>query len=154
MYRDVVTQHRDVVSFLTANQGKTDEELLAAAKEFDSNADKEENRIGKKLDAYTEATKSISAENTKLSIELTKQSIELGLLVAENGVNIAKVAAINTTMGLFKSNDTDKKLTVVTAVMRASEQMSLLNEINALISADQEVAGSVSKLQEQLNARG
>ena len=38
--------------------------------------------------------------------------------------------------------------------MRAQDQLSLLNEINALIEADQEVAGSLSKLQEQLDARG
>ncbi|MBA6389920.1 hypothetical protein H4J38_03900 [Colwellia sp. BRX10-3] len=154
MYREVVKQHRDVTSFLAANEGKTDQELLAEAKEFDLHSKSEEDKIGNKLAAYNKATQDISEENSKLTIELVKQGVQLGYLVTQYGTQIAQVAAINTAMGFFKDDDADEKLTVATAVIRARDQLSLLNEINGLISADQEVAGSLSKLQEQLDARG
>ncbi|TWX56856.1 hypothetical protein [Colwellia hornerae] len=153
-YREVVKQHRDVTSFLAANEGKTDEELLAEAKIFDLGTKTDEDKIGNKLAAYTSATETISEENSQLTIELVKQSVQLGYLVTQYGTQIAQAAAINATMGYFKDDDDDEELTVATAVIRAKDQISLLNEINGLIQADQEVADSLNKLQEQLDARG
>ena len=153
-YRDVVKEFRDVASFLAANQGKTEQELLAEAKRFDLGAKTEQDKIGNKLAAYRSATQTISDENSKLTGALTVQGVELALLVTQYGSQIAKVAAINTAMGWFKDKDTDEKYTVGSAVIRAKNQLSLLNEINGLIEADQAVAGSLSKLQEQLDARG
>ncbi len=153
-YRDVVKQFRDVSSFLAANKGKTEQELLAEANRFDLGAKTENEKIANKLTAYREATQTISDENSKLTIALAQQGIELGILVTQYGTEIAKAAAINTALGFFKDEDPNAKPTVVSAVMRAQDQLSLLNEINGLIEADQEVAGSLSKLQEQLDARG
>ncbi len=153
-YREVVKQHRDVTSFIAANKGKTNEELLAEAKIFDLGTKTEKEKIGNKLVAYSKATQTISEENSKLTIELVKQGAQLAYLVTQYGTQIAQAAAINTAMGFFKGEDADTKLTVPTAVMRAKEQIVLLNEINGLIEADQEVARNLAELQEQLDAQG
>ncbi|MDP7591621.1 MAG: hypothetical protein QF552_02780 [Litorilituus sp.] len=153
-YRDVVKKFRDVSSFLAANKGKTEPELLAEANRFDLGAKTEDDKIANKLTAYRKATQTISDENSKLTIALAQQGIELGILVTQYGTEIAKAAAINTALSFFKDEDPNAKPTVASAVMRAQDQLSLLNEINGIIEADQEVAGSLAKLQEQLNARG
>ena len=153
-YREVVKQHRDVTSFLAANAGKTDQELLAEAEAFDVGAKTEEDKIGNKLAAYREATQSISEENSKLSVVLVEQTIQLTIFVTQYGPEIAKITAANSVMGFLKKDDADEKMTVVTAVMRAQEQVTLLSEINGLIEADQEVADNLTKLQEQLDTRG
>jgi hypothetical protein len=152
-YRDVVKQFRDVASFLAANKGKTEQELLAEANRFDLGAKTEDEKIANKLTAYTKATQTISDENSKLTNVLVEQGLELGILVTQYGTQIAQAAVINTTLGFFKGEDSNTKPTVVSAVMRAQDQLSLLNEINGLIEADQEVAASLSKLQDQLDAR-
>jgi outer membrane murein-binding lipoprotein Lpp len=154
-YRDIVKDHRDVTSFLAANEGKTEQELQAEAKRFDLGAKNEKDKIGNKLAAYRDATRKISEENSKLTIELVKQGAQLTYLATQYGTEIAQIAAINTAMSFFKGdNDEKEALTVPTAVMRATDQFSLLNEINGLINADQEVAESLNQLQEQLDARG
>lgn len=153
-YREVVKQHRDVTSFLAVNEGKTPEELLVEIDAFDLGSKNENDKIATKLAAYTKATETISEENSKLTVELIEQGVRLGYLVTQYGTQVAQATAINVATGFFKSDDAEEELTVGTAVLRAKEQLTLLNEINGLIEADQDVAESLISLQEQLDARG
>ncbi|AZQ85936.1 hypothetical protein EKO29_19205 [Colwellia sp. Arc7-635] len=153
-YREVVKQHRDVTSFLAVNEGKTPEELLVEIDAFDLGSKNENDKIATKLAAYTKATETISEENSKLTVELIEQGVRLGYLVTQYGTQVAQATAINVATGFFKSDDAEEELTVGTAVLRAKDQLALLNEINGLIEADQDVAESLINLQEQLDARG
>ena len=153
-YREVVKQHRDVTTFLAVNEGKTPEELALEIETFDLGSNNEEDKIATKLAAYTKATETISEENSKLTAVLIEQGVRLGYLVTQYGTQVAQATAINVATGFFKSDDDEEELTVGTAVIRAKDQLALLNEINGLIEADQEVAEVLVNLQEQLDARG
>lgn len=152
-YRTIADNYKDVTGFLADAKGKTDEEIWAEAEAFDLGAKTDDETIGKKLIAYRKAKQTISEENAKLTGELLKQGATLALFVTQYGTEIAKITAVNAAMGFFKGDKEDEKLTIPTAIIRAKEQLTLLNKINALIEADQAIAGDLTKLQEQLDAR-
>lgn len=152
-YRIIAKEHGEVATFLAANNGKTDEELRLLAQEFDLGAKNDSEKFANKLAAYTTASDSISDENAKLTSALTEQGIKLGVYLTQYGGEITKLLAINSLKGLFSDDKDDGVLDPAEAVLRAKKQISLLDEINALIAADQGVAESLTKLQKNLDAR-
>jgi len=155
-YRDIVKDFRDVSSFLAANKGKTELELLAEADKFDKGAKSTNEKIAPKLKAYRKATKKIADENSELTVALAEQGIKLTYYVSQYGDEIAKLGGIKLLGGMFSGNDNevDTKPTIPSAILRGKDQLFLVEELNSLIEADQEVAENLSKLQEQMNARG
>lgn len=152
-YRTIADQHGEVATFLAANTGKTPEELQAEAVKFDQGAKTEDEKFAHKLAAYTKASESVSKENAKLTSALTEQSVKLAVYVTEYGKQIALLLAANTATMFFSDDEDDGVLDPAEAVMRAQDQIGLLDEINSLITADQEVVESLAKLQKDLDAR-
>jgi len=79
-YKSLLDHHKDVTSFLMANQNKIEQELELAILEFDKTAATEEQKIGPKLTAYESATDEIWQENAKLSVQIAAQALELGVV--------------------------------------------------------------------------
>jgi hypothetical protein len=152
-YRTIADEHGEVATFLAANHGKTAEELQAAALKFDQGAKSNDDKFANKLTAYTKASEKISEENANLASALTIQGVRLGIYVTQYGTQITKILALNSIKGMFSDDEDDGVLDPAEAVIRAQEQVSLLDEINGLITADQEVAESLTKLQKNLDAR-
>ena len=72
-YTTVVDNHKDVMSFIHANKGKSKEELKAEAQRFDRLAETQEQKIGPKLEAYRQANDEIQKENLMLAGKLLVQ---------------------------------------------------------------------------------
>jgi len=154
-YRKITKLHRDVASFLAVNKGKTELELLEAAKKFDLNAKNANEKITPKLKTYRKATEKISEANGKLTIDLALQAGYVGLLVSQYGTEIAQLGGLKILGGMFSGGDEDDaKPTIASALINTKDQLFLLDELNSIIEADQEVAENLNKLQEQMNARG
>jgi hypothetical protein len=151
-YRTIATEHGEVATFLSVNNGKSDEELQVEAAKFDQGAKNNDEKFAHKLAAYTKASEKISEENSKLGFALTEQGIKLGIYVTQYGKQIAILLAANS-ISIFGNDEDDGVLDPAEAVMRSQEQIGLLNEINGLITADQDVAESLTKLQNNLDAR-
>lgn len=77
-YKALLDNHKDVTSFLKANEDKDKTELALAAEEFDLGASNNDEKIGPKLARYEAATEKIWQENAKLSLQIAAQAAELG----------------------------------------------------------------------------
>lgn len=152
-YRIIADEHGEVATFLAANNGKSAEELQAEAVKFDLTAKSDNEKFANKLAAYTKASEKVSEENANLTSALAEQGIKLGIYVTQYGKQIAILFAANSAKMFFGNDEDDGVLDPAEAVMRAQEQVSLLDEINGLITADQEVAENLTKLQKNLDAR-
>ena len=80
-YKSLLDNHKDVTSFLMANQGKSEQEIQQAVIDFDAGAKSEEQKIGPKLSRYEAATSEIWQENAKLSLQIAAQALELGAVL-------------------------------------------------------------------------
>lgn len=76
-YRTIQEEHINVQSFLNANDGKSEEELLAAAQEFDAMAESEEQKILPSLQRYEQANDEIFSSNVELGAKLALQAVRL-----------------------------------------------------------------------------
>lgn len=80
-HKTLLDNHKDVMSFLMANKGKSKKELAQAIKDFDSTAESEQQKIEPKLNAYEKASDKIWQENAKLSLEIAAQALQLGSVI-------------------------------------------------------------------------
>lgn len=76
-YRAIQEEHIDVQSFLNANDGKSDEELLAAAMAFDAEAESDDQKIMPSLQRYQTANEAIFSSNLALAAKLSMQAVRL-----------------------------------------------------------------------------
>lgn len=76
-YRAIQEEHIDVQSFLNANDGKSDDELLAAAMAFDAEAESEDQKILPSLQRYESANDAIFSSNLALAGKLSMQALRL-----------------------------------------------------------------------------
>ncbi len=80
-YKSLLDNHKDVTSFLMANQGKSEQEIKLAADEFDATAKDETEKVGPKLNEYKQASDKIWQENAKLTAQIAAQALELGAVL-------------------------------------------------------------------------
>lgn len=76
-YKTMLDNHRDVMSFLMANKGKSEQELQQEMQRFDANMTDDKDKITPKVVAYRKATDKIWQENVKLSLKIAEASLVL-----------------------------------------------------------------------------
>lgn len=107
-YTKIVDNHKDVMSFIHANKGKSKSELKAEAKRFDDLALNENDKIGPKLKEYKNATDDIQKENIRLAGELLLQSGKLVVIFKDNTEELLKAEALTMLLKLGKLQDAYK----------------------------------------------
>lgn len=101
-YSIVVDNHRDVMSFVTANKGKSKKELQQEAKRFDAMALDDSEKIAPKLQQYKQANDEIQRENLKLAGELLKQGIIVAHFFTDNSDELLNTEALSILMNMGK----------------------------------------------------
>lgn len=107
-YRVMLDNHRDVTSFLIANQGKTEQQINEEVARFDSLAATESERIGPKMKAYQQASDRVWRENVKLGGHIAKNSVILAALFHDNFEELLGQESIKTLLSgkrLFDAYD-------------------------------------------------
>lgn len=90
-HKTLLDNHKDVMSFLMANQDKSDQELQLEIERFDGTIDEEQDKIAPKIEAYQQASSRIWQENAKLTAQIAVQALELSFVIyqasqSEDGV--------------------------------------------------------------------
>lgn len=93
-HKTMLDNHRDVLSFLMANQGKDKSQLAQAISDFDKTAKNEQEKIGPKIKEYERASEKISNENTKLTALITEQTLKLAHIIYSQGDDLLGVQGI------------------------------------------------------------
>lgn len=89
-YQTLVDNHKDVMSFINANEGKSAKELLEEAKRLDEQLKKQHDSdekyvsIAEKMKRYQMATGRIYIENGRLAAELLVQGVRLAAVLQNN----------------------------------------------------------------------
>lgn len=80
-HKTLLDNHKDVMSFLMANQQKNDKELQQEIERFDSTIIEQDHKIAPKIKSYQKASDKIWQENAKLTAQIAVQALELGLVI-------------------------------------------------------------------------
>jgi hypothetical protein len=161
-YRTQTDNYRDVQAFLHAHQESTPEQLEAAIVAFDAGATNKNEEIGYKIVAYNLANEGIYQQNVELATELTIEIAKSAIILSQYGPEIAKVTALNfASSGLtsFLSSDEEKKEAeenpkdLVSALMKAKDQLSLALEANEIIELEQSTITAINELQLEQEAK-
>mgnify|MGYP006903652391 FL=1 len=107
-YKTIVDNHKDVMSFIHANEGKSKKELKAEAERFDRLAERPEHKIGPKMKAYQKATDEIMVENIKLGGLLLYQTARLASVFMDNADEIRGAEALAMLLNAGKIDDAYK----------------------------------------------
>lgn len=97
-YSAIADDHKDVMSFIHANEGKSSEELAIEAKRFDSMAETEEQKIAPKLARYQLASSEIQYQNELLAAELVQQTVRLSSYFKKNSEQLLNADAMTILM--------------------------------------------------------
>ncbi|MBY6186131.1 hypothetical protein KUV89_05800 [Marinobacter hydrocarbonoclasticus] len=136
-YRIIAENHRDVQSFLYANQGKSEQELQAAMAAFDAQRPEGEPRLSDRVAAYNEANASIFASNMELTIELATQ----GVVFSELAANAHEVLLAEGMSMVMRIGDMDD------ALEEAQTRLELAMKANDVIEQDQAVVKIAQEIQ-------
>lgn len=104
-HKKLLDLHRDVLSFLMANQDKNQQQLNQAVADFDSTASKESEKIGPKIRAYQQASDKIWQENFKLSMLIAEQAIKLAYIIHSQGDELFGVQGIQMLLNADKLSE-------------------------------------------------
>ena len=104
-YTTIVDNHKDVMSFIHANKGKSKDELQAEAERFDRMATSQAQKIGPKLEAYRRANDDIQKENIKLAGELLVQSGRFISVFKDNNEALQSTEVLVMLLNAGKIND-------------------------------------------------
>ncbi|WP_017443951.1 hypothetical protein [Gayadomonas joobiniege] len=143
-YSEIARYHRDVQSFLKANEGKSKEEIAQAVKQFDQGARTKAEKIGPKLAAYEKANQKIFSSNAKLTALI-------GLQVTEVAAAISRDASV------FWANEGTQMLLNLGKLQKASQLMlnrlTVAENANQLIADDKALIEVTQQIQQQQDAR-
>ena len=153
-YRTQTENYVDVQAFLTAHQGKSEEELRAAIIAFDEKAQTEDEKIGPKLTAYNSAIEGVSEQNTKLATEITLQLAQAAIILSEHSTTVAKAGSLGMVSGWMSGNEQTADNNLGLAILRAKDQIDLASDANEIITLEQETIEAINALQEELEAKG
>jgi hypothetical protein len=104
-YQTIVDNHRDVMSFIQANQNKSAAELEQEIRKFDAMAQSPSERIGPKIKQYQMANEQIQAENIKLAKELAIQAGKLAMVFKDNSDAILGLEGVTMLLNAGKMDD-------------------------------------------------
>ncbi len=83
-YKVLVDEHKDVMSFIKAHEGKSEQEILELARQYDRDVVNTDQRVSLKLRRYQRATDKIQLENVRLAGELLIQATAITLMLKDN----------------------------------------------------------------------
>ena len=153
-YRTQTENYVDVQAFLTAHQGKPEEELKAAIIAFDEKAQTEDEKIGPKLTAYNSAIEGVSEQNTKLATEITLQLAQAAIILSEHSTTVAKASSLGLVSGWMSGDEQTADNNLGLAILRAKDQIDLASDANEIITLEQETIEAINALQDELEAKG
>lgn len=153
-YRTQTENYVDVQAFLTAHQGKSEEELRAAIIAFDEKAETEDDKIGPKLAAYNSAIEGVSEQNAKLATDITVQLAQAAIILSEHSTTVAKAGSLGMVSGWMSDNEQNADNNLGLAILRAKDQIDLASDANEIITLEQETIEAINALQDELEAKG
>ena len=143
-YKTIVDNHKDVMSFIHANKGKSKKELQAEAARFDRQVKKPEHKIGPKLKAYRRSTDAIMVENIKLGGLLLYQTARLASVFMDNADELRGAEALAILLNAGKIDD---------AYKLAEIRLHLAQLANDFISDEKAVLEITKQIQDILNEK-
>ncbi|MDO6677034.1 hypothetical protein [Shewanella sp. 4_MG-2023] len=157
-YRTQTENFRDVQAFLYAYKDATPEELELAIAEFDAGAKTEEEKIAPKINAYSQANENVYNQNVELTTTLTVEIAKSVYILSEHGTAVAQATAINAAGSIFNSIISDEEAEedpqdLGTALLKATDQLSLALEANEIIDLEKETIDAVKQLQQEQEAK-
>ncbi|WP_417347815.1 hypothetical protein [Ferrimonas sp.] len=138
-YRAIAEDHRDVQSFLHANEGRSPEELSAAILAFDSQLKEGEEPIGKRIVRYTKANDEIFNANIELAANIASNAYLLSEMMEEGASHFLSLSGLSLLLKVGEIND---------AWDTAQKRVDLALKANDMISKDQAVVKIAQELQE------
>lgn len=144
-YSQLAKNHRDVQSFLMANEGKTDAQIAQAIKEFDQSATNADEKIGDKIKAYEKANQTIFNANARLTAAIALQFATV-------------TAALSQDSSLYWRNEGFHVLANLGKIHKASQLMidrlTVAKNANQMIADDKAVIEITRQIQQKQNERG
>lgn len=153
-YRTQTENYVDVQAFLTAHEGKSQEELKTAIIAFDEKAQTEEDKIGPKLTAYNSAIGGVSEQNAKLTTEITFQLAQAAIILKDHSTTVAKAGSLGMVSGWMSGDEQNADNNLGLAILRAQKQIDLASDANDIITLEQETIEAINSLQDELEAKG
>ncbi|MBU2880339.1 hypothetical protein KO525_00060 [Psychrosphaera sp. B3R10] len=143
-YTLIVDDHKDVTSFIYANEGKSSEELAEEVRRFDMMAETEDQKIGPKLQRYRTANDEIQKQNTILAGELVKQTVRLASFFQENSEELLGADALTMLLNAGKISE---------AYNLAEIRIHMASIANDFIDDEKAVLEITKKIQEILDEK-
>ncbi|EWH08234.1 hypothetical protein DS2_18363 [Catenovulum agarivorans DS-2] len=143
-YNTLALNHRDVQSFLYANQGKDEQALATAIAEFDKSAAKPSEKIGPKIAAYEKANKKIFNKNAELTAIISLQILELGTVVMDDPSQFLKMEGLLLLANYYKVEKASSIL---------MDRLTLAQHANSLIADDKALIDITKQIQQKQNLR-
>ena len=104
-YKTIVDNHKDVMSFTQANKDKSDAELAAEIKRFDSMAKSPDQKISPKIASYEQANERIQAANIELAKKIAKEAANLAIVFADNSNTMLGLEGVSMLLNAGKIDD-------------------------------------------------
>lgn len=156
-YRKQTENYKDVQAFLYAYQNVTPEELKLAIEQFDAGAADENEKIGHKITAYTQANENVYNQNIELATTLAVEITKSAYLLSQHGTEVAQATALKVTSDWMPSFTDDKKEEdpndLGNALLKAVDQLDLALEANDIIDLELATIDAVKQLQQEQEAK-
>ncbi len=156
-YRKQTENYKDVQAFLYAYQNVTPEELKLAIEQFDAGAADENEKIGHKITAYTQANENVYNQNVELATTLAVEITKSAYLLSQHGTEVAQATALKVTSDWMPSFTDDKKeedpKDLGNALLKAVDQLDLALEANDIIDLELATIDAVKQLQQEQEAK-
>ncbi|WP_143870744.1 hypothetical protein [Catenovulum sediminis] len=143
-YSTIAANHRDVQSFLKANEGKSKEELAKAIKAFDKTAKNNSQKIGPKLKAYEAANQKVFNANAELTAVIALQVIEIGSVLTRNPDKFLQAEGLSLLANFYKLEKASSIL---------MDRLTLAQHANSMIANDKAIIDITKQIQEKQNQR-
>jgi len=156
-YRKQTENYKDVQAFLYAYQNVTPEELKLAIEQFDAGAADENEKIGHKITAYTQANENVYNQNVELATTLAVEIAKSTYLLSQHGTEVAQATALKVASDWMPSFTDDKKeedpKDLGNALLKAVDQLDLALEANDIIDLELATIDAVKQLQQEQEAK-
>jgi hypothetical protein len=143
-YVVLVDEHKDVMSFIYAHQGKTNTEIMEQAKLYDAQVNSHDEKISVKLKRYRHATERIQSENLKLAGELIIQATALTVMLKDNFKMMLEIEGQNILANFVRFNNALETMNV---------RLHLSKVANAFIKDEQAILDITKELQKVLDEK-
>ncbi|NVK24806.1 MAG: hypothetical protein HWE10_07745 [Gammaproteobacteria bacterium] len=144
-HKTLLDNHKDVMSFLMANQGKSKSELQQEIERFDQLVKLERDKIAPKIKAYEKASDKIWRENAKLTAQIAVQALELSLFIyqaSQTDEGVGELLMVNMLEMMFAANKLNQPAKL------AKIRLHLAKLANDFIEDEQAIIDISKRLQE------